>query len=158
MPASTPSRPIRRRSVGRVLLVVLVVALGAVAAPSGAAVAAPTAPGSQTFRNPNTYLIPDLVTVSSPITSTLTGTVPSVVRAAVNIQHTYIGDLRVQLVAPDGVVFTLHNRTGGAANDLIATYTVNASGRPAGGTWILRIRDMAPLDVGYLRAWSITFP
>lgn len=117
-----------------------------------------TPPGSQTFRNDNDYFIADNSTVNSPITSTRSGTAPSNLQVAVDIVHTYRGDLRVELIAPDGVIFLLHNRTGGSADNLITTYTVNASGRPASGTWTLRVRDMANLDTGTLRSWSITFP
>ena len=75
-----------------------------------------------------------------------------------NITHTYIGDLTVELVAPDGVAYVLHNRTGGAKDNLVVGYTVNASGRPLAGTWTLRIKDHASFDNGVLRAWSLTFP
>ena len=48
--------------------------------------------------------------------------------------HTYIGDLVVDLVAPDGSVYNLHNRAGGSADNINPTYTVNLSvrGRPTG--------------------------
>ncbi|MBA2283106.1 MAG: S8 family serine peptidase [Acidimicrobiia bacterium] len=115
-------------------------------------------PAGQTFTNGTDYFIADKSTVNSPITSTRAGTAPSNLRVAVDIAHTYKGDLRVELIAPDGTVYLLHNRTGGSADNIITTYTVNASGRPAGGTWTLRVRDMANSDTGTLRAWSITFP
>ena len=51
----------------------------------------------------------------------------------------------------------LHNRAGGSADNLIATYTVNASSEVANGTWRLRVADQASLDTGTLNTWSLTF-
>nr|WP_280518226.1 proprotein convertase P-domain-containing protein [Pseudoxanthomonas helianthi] len=78
-------------------------------------------------------------------------------QVAVNIIHTYIGDLKVDLVAPDGSVYTLHNRSGGSADNINSTYTVNLSGEALNGTWKLRVNDNAGGDTGYINSWSITF-
>ena len=59
---------------------------------------------------------------------------------AVSIVHTYIGDLKVDLVAPDGSVYVLHNRTGGSTDNINTTYTVNLSSEAANGTWRLRVQ------------------
>ncbi|HLU12885.1 MAG TPA: proprotein convertase P-domain-containing protein [Arenimonas sp.] len=85
------------------------------------------------------------------------GKAPSNAKVAVDIRHTYIGDLRVDLVAPDGSVYNLHNRTGGSTDNIIKTYTVNLSSENLNGTWKLRVRDNARLDTGYINSWSITF-
>ncbi|MCA0394376.1 MAG: proprotein convertase P-domain-containing protein [Proteobacteria bacterium] len=74
-----------------------------------------------------------------------------------DIRHTYRGDLKVDLVAPDGSVYVLHNRTGGGTDNIIATYTVNLSSEAINGTWRLRVRDNAAGDTGYINSWSITF-
>ena len=71
--------------------------------------------------------------------------------------HSYIGDLKVDLVAPDGSVYVLHNRSGGSANDIGRTYTVNLSGEPLDGTWKLRVNDNYDNDNGRIDSWSITF-
>lgn len=83
-------------------------------------------------------------------------------RVQVNITHTYIGDLRVDLVAPDGASVTLHNNTGGSANDLVTTYAVAEvpvlqafRGRPISGMWQLRVRDTFRIDVGRLNSWRL---
>ena len=76
---------------------------------------------------------------------------------AVDIRHTYRGDLKVDLVAPDGSVYVLHNRTGGSADNIIGTYTVNLSSEALNGTWRLRVNDNAAGDTGYINSWSITF-
>ncbi len=70
--------------------------------------------------------------------------------------HTYRGDLVVTLVAPDGSLYTLHNRTGGSADNLDSTYTVNLSSEARNGAWKLRVRDAAAADTGYLNSWTLT--
>ncbi|MGX1548303.1 proprotein convertase P-domain-containing protein, partial [Streptomyces adustus] len=73
------------------------------------------------------------------------------------IKHTYIGDLKVDLVAPDGTVYTLHNHTGTSTDNIAQTYTVNASAEVANGTWKLRVNDNAASDTGKIDAWNLTF-
>ena len=70
--------------------------------------------------------------------------------------HTYIGDLVVDLVAPDGSTYVLHNRAGGSADNINQTYTVNLSSEAANGTWNLRVQDAAAADTGYINTWTIT--
>ncbi|MGH3734267.1 MAG: S8 family peptidase [Micromonosporaceae bacterium] len=101
--------------------------------------------------------ISDHTTVESPITVSGCDRAPSATSTvAVNIQHTYIGDLVVALVAPDGTVYTLQNRSGGSADNIIKTYTVNLSGEAANGTWKLRVTDAASQDVGKIDTWTLT--
>ncbi|MFD6986961.1 proprotein convertase P-domain-containing protein, partial [Streptomyces sp. NPDC059956] len=70
---------------------------------------------------------------------------------------TYIGDLVVDLVAPDGTLYNLHNRTGGSADNIVKSVTVNASSEVANGVWKLQVKDVAAQDVGYINSWKITF-
>jgi serine protease len=113
---------------------------------------------SQTYSNTADYTISDFATVESPITvSGRTGNAPSNTPVAVDIRHTYIGDLKVDLVAPDGSIYVLHNRTGGSADNIITTYTVNLSSEALNGTWKLRVNDNAAGDTGYINSWSLTF-
>ncbi|MFD4739421.1 M28 family metallopeptidase [Streptomyces virginiae] len=119
----------------------------------------PVPPG-QSFENTADVNIPDspAAAVSSPITvSGVTGNAPATTKVDVNIVHTYRGDLVVDLVAPDGTVYNLHNRSGGSADNLVQTYTVNASSEVANGVWNLRVKDTAAQDVGYINSWKITF-
>ncbi|MBX3712527.1 MAG: proprotein convertase P-domain-containing protein [Lysobacter sp.] len=114
--------------------------------------------GVQTYSNPTDYAINDNSTVESPISvSGRSGNASSTTPVAVNIVHTYIGDLKVDLVAPDGSVYVLHNRSGGSADNIVQTYTVNLSSEPLNGTWKLRVNDNANADTGYIDSWSITF-
>ncbi|MBI2379129.1 MAG: M20/M25/M40 family metallo-hydrolase [Gammaproteobacteria bacterium] len=103
------------------------------------------------------YPIPDnnATGVSSPIAIASTGTATSV-GVEVNIVHPYIGDLVVDLVAPSGTVFNLHNRSGGSADNILKTYAVNAGGTARNGTWLLRVKDRASRDTGYINSWKLT--
>ncbi|MCK7594351.1 proprotein convertase P-domain-containing protein [Pseudomarimonas salicorniae] len=110
------------------------------------------------YENTADYQIRDNATVDSPVTvSGRSGNMPSTLKVNVRIIHTYIGDLIVRLVAPDGSLYTLHNRTGGSADNIITTYTVNASSELANGTWKLRVQDAATGDTGYIDSWSLEF-
>ncbi|MEV7512896.1 M28 family metallopeptidase [Streptomyces sp. NPDC090085] len=119
----------------------------------------PVPPGPS-FENTADVNIPDSpgAAVSSPIAvSGVAGNAPATTKVDVNIVHTYRGDLVVDLVAPDGTVYNLHNRSGGSADNIVGSYTVNASSEVANGTWNLRVRDAAAQDVGYINSWKITF-
>ena len=115
-------------------------------------------PTGQTYTNTTDYTISDNTTVNSPISvSGRSGNASSTTPVAVNIVHTYKGDLKVDLVAPDGSVYVLHNRTGGSVDNIIQTFTVNLSSEALNGTWNLRVNDNAGGDVGYINSWSVTF-
>ena len=113
---------------------------------------------AQTYSNTSNYTISDNTTVESPITvSGRSGSAPASTPVAVNIVHTYIGDLKVDLIAPDGSIYVLHNRSGGSADNINTTYNVNLSSEALNGTWKLRVNDNAGGDVGYINSWSVTF-
>ena len=97
----------------------------------------------------NAAAISDAITVPSP------GTVTSV-SVSVDIAHPHIGDLVVELVAPDGTARTLHSRSGGLANDIVRTYTSDFAGTGITGDWTLHIRDHATRDTGTLNSWTLT--
>ena len=67
-------------------------------------------------RSPNLD-IPDLQTVSDTITVSDSETATSV-SVDVDIAHTYIGDLKIDIIAPDGTSITLHNNSGGSADNI----------------------------------------
>lgn len=118
----------------------------------------PPGGGSQAYTNGTNYTINDNATVESPVAvSGRSGNAPSSTQVRVDIKHTYIGDLRVQLVAPDGSLYTLSNRTGGSTDNINKTYTVNLSSEARNGTWKLRVNDNANGDTGYIDSWSVTF-
>ncbi|MCB5166897.1 S8 family peptidase [Streptomyces bambusae] len=117
-----------------------------------------TVPPGPRFENTGDYAINDNSTVESPVTvSGVPGNAPATLSVAVDIKHTYIGDLKVDLVAPDGSVYTLHNRAGGSADNILQTYSVNASSEVANGTWKLRVNDNANIDTGKIDSWALQF-
>jgi len=45
------------------------------------------------------------------------------VQLSVDIDHAHVGDLEVQVIAPNGSQVSLHNRSGGDASNLKTTYS-----------------------------------
>ncbi|WP_370542082.1 S8 family serine peptidase [Amycolatopsis sp. FDAARGOS 1241] len=74
----------------------------------------------------------------------------------VHIVHTYVGDLVIDLVAPDGTRYRLKHAGDDAAHDVNATYTVDTSAQDADGTWQLRVRDTGHADTGRIDSWTLT--
>ena len=81
---------------------------------------------------------------------------------SVDITHTYIGDLSVSLIAPNGTRAELHERHGGDADNLIKTYTpvttsglASLRGQPVQGAWRLRLADLEARDTGKLNRWAL---
>jgi len=71
-------------------------------------------------------------------------------KVEVEVEHSYIGDLRIVLVKNDTEV-VLHDRTGGGKDDLHETFTVNDfDGQSAQGDWKLTVTDHAGSDIGQL--------
>ncbi|MFF3324654.1 S8 family serine peptidase [Streptomyces sp. NPDC002889] len=118
-----------------------------------------TQPPGPKFENTGDYAINDNATAESPITvSGVPGNAPAALQVPVSIQHTYIGDLQVQLIAPDGTAYTLKAfGSGGSTDNINTTYTVNASSEVAGGTWKLRVSDNARYDTGKIDSWALQF-
>jgi serine protease len=116
----------------------------------------PTEPSS--YSNTDNYNIPDNKTagITSPITVTRSGD-SGTVTAVVNIVHPYIGDLKVQLVSPTGQISTLHSNSGGSADNINKSYTVNMTGVESSGVWMLKAIDSASSDVGYIDSWELKF-
>ncbi|MCP4594665.1 MAG: M6 family metalloprotease domain-containing protein [bacterium] len=80
----------------------------------------------------------------------------------VEITHTFIQDLVVELVAPSGHAAVLHNRTGGNADDIRKTYKhsnapalAHLVGQEIGGAWQLRVKDLEAGDEGTLKHWAL---
>lgn len=80
----------------------------------------------------------------------------------VDIEHPYIGDLDVTLLAPDGRAAVLHQRSGGNTAHLQRAWSSADTAGLAGlrgvavaGDWVLRVRDLARVDVGRLRGWQL---
>jgi subtilisin-like proprotein convertase family protein/subtilisin family serine protease len=108
----------------------------------------------------------DIPDVGAPVTSQIEvgddGKINDI-RVHVDITHTYIGDLRIDLIAPGQAAISLHNRAGGATDNLVRTFSVSTTpalrpllGKAIRGNWQLRVKDDAGLDVGRLNEWKLS--
>ena len=100
--------------------------------------------------------------VSSTIAIGQAGTVRRL-KVSVDITHTYIGDLRLELVSPAGRSVVLHSQLGGSQDNLVVTYDSatplsplnSLVGQSMQGNWTPRVADLAAVDVGKLNKWSL---
>jgi M6 family metalloprotease-like protein len=100
--------------------------------------------------------------VSSALAFSNQGTTKQV-KVSVQIEHTFIGDLRIELFSPSGRRAILHGQTGGGADNLNLVLDSNAPsspllpvvGQPVQGNWILRVVDTVAQDSGKLKKWSL---
>ncbi len=114
--------------------------------------------GAATYTNSTSYAIPDNSSagISSAISATRTGD-SGTVSVTVDISHTYIGDLQVELHSPSGQVAIIHDNSGGSANDINKTYTVDMTGVESAGLWTLKAVDSAKRDTGTINSWTLNF-
>ncbi|NOT34251.1 MAG: T9SS type A sorting domain-containing protein [Candidatus Eisenbacteria bacterium] len=88
------------------------------------------------------------------------------VELSVNIPHTFIGDLIVEL-RHGATTVRVHNRTGGSLANLVRNYPsvntpdgpgtlANFAGSPSNGTWTLFVSDNAGQDLGNIAQWCLT--
>ncbi|MEU8180479.1 S8 family serine peptidase [Micromonospora sp. NPDC049044] len=118
----------------------------------------PPPPTGCTGTNGTDVSIPD---AGSAVTSSITisgcgRNASSASTVAVNIVHTYRGDLVIDLLAPDGSAYRLKNSGSDSADNVNTTYTVNVSGEAADGIWRLQVRDVYAADTGYINTWTLT--
>jgi subtilisin-like proprotein convertase family protein len=101
----------------------------------------------------------------------------------VGLNHTFVADLRIDLLAPDGARIVAIDRVGGSGNNFCQTVlddgaatsiqsviSANAPftgsflpsqalsafrGKPVAGTWQLAAQDFESQDTGDIRAWSL---
>ena len=105
-------------------------------------------------RSPN-LTIPDLATVSDTITVPDSETATSV-SVEVDITHNYIGDLKIDIIAPDGTSITLHDNSGGSTDNIDQPYAPLFGSIPISGVWTLQIHDRTAPDPGVLNSWTLT--
>ncbi|MBM0742080.1 S8 family serine peptidase [Phormidium sp. CLA17] len=84
------------------------------------------------------------------------------IRVGLDLTHTYIGDLRIDITAPDGTAVTLHDHKGGSTDNIRKVYTVSElpalrafTGKRIQGTWIISVVDTWRMDVGRLNSWRL---
>ncbi|MGI5402213.1 M28 family metallopeptidase [Streptomyces sp. CA-135486] len=119
-----------------------------------------TTPPGEVYETTADVTVPDN---GAAVTSTVTvsgrnGNAPATLKVGVDIKHTWRGDLVVDLLAPDGTVYNLKPfSSSDSADNVQATYTVDASSEVANGAWKLRVQDKAAQDTGYIDSWKLTF-
>ncbi|GIG57453.1 peptidase M4 [Longispora fulva] len=129
--------------------------------PTSSPTASPT--GSPTtcaaVTNGTDVAIPDH---GAAVTSTITITgcarnASATTKVAVVIPHTYRGDIRIDLVGPNGTSYRLKTESiNDSAANINTTYTVNVSTQAANGTWTLKVQDMYSYDTGKIDSWTLT--
>ena len=124
--------------------------------------------GTKTASNTNSFTINDLTSiVTSTIahtSSTLSSREVASVSVTVDMNHAYSGDVKIDLVAPDGTRETIRNGGGGGGQYTGETFTNSNTtaldsfiGVSARGTWSLVVEDTYPTsDHGTLDGWSLT--
>lgn len=84
----------------------------------------------------------------------------------VEVQHTWRGDLLVQLLDPSGKIYVLQSKSGGGNQNLVGTFGENLSSKDSlvplqsvrqAGQWTLKVSDLLSRDTGTLRSWSLIF-
>lgn len=101
----------------------------------------------------DTLTYPDDITISD-------------VEVFVNLTHTYIGDLIIEITSPEGTSVRLHNRSGGSADDIFGWYDSQLSvdgpgeladfiGEGSMGEWQVWVSDNAGSDTGVLHDWCV---
>ncbi|WP_266158858.1 protease pro-enzyme activation domain-containing protein [Dyella silvatica] len=116
-------------------------------------------PAGNVYASYFTWPIPDLGSVAGPITiNDRSGNGPAALQVAVKISHPHRGDLRITLVAPNGVRTVLKQpdpNDSGANID--QSWSVDAAAFPANGKWQLWVDDAFKGNTGSLNQWSLTF-
>lgn len=87
------------------------------------------------------------------------------VQVEVDISHSWRGDLKLTLTAPNGKEYILHDRSGSWQNDLRGTFGVELQSVDnlhllsdvEQGLWKLTVSDHARRDVGTLNSWVLKF-
>jgi subtilisin family serine protease len=81
---------------------------------------------------------------------------------AVDLDHTYLGDVEITLISPSGDRILLQGRTLGIRTKLQTSYTLTTTpalrlllGTPTQGNWQLEIVDNIPGDSGKLNWWQL---
>jgi serine protease len=116
----------------------------------------PPPPTDESYTNDSNISLKDRKTKTSFVDVTGSGD-SGTITVDVDIKHTYVGQLKITLVSPSGAKSVLREYTGGSADNILETYSVNASGLERNGQWLLQVRDSTRGDKGYIDSWTINF-
>ncbi|GAA2796829.1 MULTISPECIES: S8 family serine peptidase [Kitasatospora] len=88
----------------------------------------------------------------------VSGKAPRDLEVLVDIGYQWRGDLRVELVAPDGAVFLLRDEDiADGTPDIVGVFGADASAHTAAGVWRLRVTDLHGYWDGTINSWSLRF-
>lgn len=103
----------------------------------------------------------DLVGIERTINFLEQGTIKEF-EVSIDITHTYIGDLIVNLSSPQGIEVNLHRKTGGTTDNIIKTFSIGnmtqlavLQGEQITGDWKLHVSDTFSRDIGKLNLWAL---
>ena len=116
--------------------------------------------GEQTLFQSNDRMLAIPENNSTGVTSTITINDTRAIEkifVRVDIAHPLRGDLRVELIAPDGTTVTLLQPSVERAADVHVTFGTLSElhGRSAAGVWKLVVRDQRSQDIGTLLSWGL---
>jgi subtilisin family serine protease len=84
------------------------------------------------------------------------------IQVTIDLEHSFLGDIEVSLIAPNGQAVLLQSRNLGRRTTLQTTYTLQTTpnlkkllNQPAKGRWQLRVVDCARMDTGTLKSWQL---
>jgi subtilisin family serine protease len=108
-----------------------------------------------------TQPIPDNGSRSSILTLDTSGRLQDI-QVQIEIEHEFLGDLSISLMAPGGQTTLLQGRTLGRQTRLRTTYTISTTpalrwllNQPVQGRWQLKVIDHAPANTGQLVRWQL---
>jgi len=128
---------------------------------------------------PKSISTTDIVTITSTLDIASTDTILDINLINLDIDHTYIDDLKISLTSPTGITVLLMDQPCVSQNDIKIDLDDEAStgawpcppvdgmaykpsnvlsafdGIPANGTWVLTIEDVYAADGGTLNSWSL---
>ncbi len=83
-----------------------------------------------------------------------------------DISHSFISDLTIELTSPQGTTVRLHNRTGNDSTNIKGNYpsTLTSAeslsafnGENLNGVWTLKVKDLVRQDAGTLNSWVLNY-
>ncbi len=84
------------------------------------------------------------------------------IEVSVNITHSYLGDLQIELISPSSKTVVLQTPNGSSDDDINTTFTLQEipalavfANENTQGEWNLKVRDIAKYDVGVLNFWKM---
>jgi subtilisin-like proprotein convertase family protein len=84
-------------------------------------------------------------------------------QVTVDVEHEYLGDITIELIAPSGEAALLQNRTLGRRTKLQTIYDMQSTPalqrlleQSTNGAWQLRLIDAIPGDQGKLNWWKLS--